>query len=91
MVGYCGVQSDDVGIQVGRSGGRDGEVKHLKIGVSTGSARSRPDGMGIVGASEAAEGRGRSDGQRRSRPWGSRRGVRMSSDLNIRSVPEGGG
>ena len=44
------------------------------IGVPRGSTRSRPDGMGTVGSGEAAGGRGRSDGQRRSWPWDSRRG-----------------
>ena len=34
--------------------GTSGEGEGLTIGVPTGSARSRPDGMGTVGAGEAA-------------------------------------
>ena len=58
--------------------GTSGEGESLTTGMPTGSTRSCPDGMGTVGAGEAA-GRGRSDGQRRSRPWNSRRGDSTSS------------
>ena len=47
--------------------------RSLERGVPTGSARSLPDGMCTVGAGSRS--RGRYDGQRRSRPWDSRRDV----------------
>ena len=65
--------------------GTTGEGRSLKRGVHTGSARSRPDGMGTVGAGEAA-GAGAVTTARGGRGRGTRGGV-LARRVDRRGAP----